>query len=284
MEKKFKLPNKKVLVKPVKRKSSLVPAGHENEFLFKHSKVTIDVPRTKTGSRVDPLNKEEREFFESPESGLALSKGDLSVYKQDNNYWKKFRVILDKNVRQLDLLNPMDYITYKVLLANNDIIAPDLGNKLSKGTYKFVIVEEGAEEEVKASKALTKKDAYMLLGKIMDSPTKMRNFLNVYQFTRKNGKSIAPNASKEFLQVETEKILDSDVAGFIGTLKDPSYDTKVLINKALLAKAMIREGLIYKTSEGIIVGNTLQEAVTFFDNDVNNEEILKIKARIENAD
>jgi hypothetical protein len=97
------------------------------------------------------------------------------------------------------------------------------------------------------------------------------------------GKTVTKNSKLEFLQVETEKVLEQDVQGFISTLEDPSYDTKVLIYQALEARAITREGLTYKTTEGVTIGENLQEAVAFFDNDVNNEEIFKIKARIENA-
>lgn len=280
----FKLPNKTVLVMPVKRKGSWLPAGHENEFLFKHSTYKVGVPRQgRNGELVDPLTKEERTFFESKASGLSLETGDLSIYKKDDNYWKNFIVTLDKNVIQLDLSNPMDYIRWKVLLTNKDHIAPSEAEAFSKGTYKFKIVEEGAIEEAKAKKVATKKDAYILFGKIMDSSTKLRNFLNVYYQTRKGNKSVTPNSSLEFLQVETEKVLEKDVQGFISTLEDPTYETKVLIYKALEARALSREGLTYKTTEGLVIGESLNEVVLFFDNDVNNEEVLRIKARIENA-
>ena len=276
--------NKKVLVSPIRRKGSFVPAGHENEFLFKHSTYKVGVPRQqRNGELVDPLTLEERTFFESKESGLSLDKGDLSIYKKDDNYWKNFIVTLDKNIMQLDLSNPMDYIRWRVLLTNKDIVAPSDKEKFGKGTYKFCISEEGAIEEAKAKKTATTKDAYMALGKIMDSPTKMRNFLNVYFFNRKGGKQISPNAKIEFLVTETEAVLEKDVAGFIATLSDESYDTKVLIYQALKAKAILRDGLTYKTTEDLEIGDTLEEAIEFFDNAINNEEIFKIKARIENS-
>jgi hypothetical protein len=278
------LQDKQLLVVPVKRKGSFVPAGHENEFLFKHSTYKIGVPRqARNGELVDPLTSEERAFFESKEAGLSLSKGDLSIYKKDNNFWKNFIVTLDKNVMQLNLNNPMDYIRWKVLLTNKDIIAPSEKEKFSKGTYKFAITEEGAMEEAKAKKALSTKDAYMAFGKIADSATKMRDFLNVYFFTRKGGKAIAPNAKLEFLVGETEKVLEKDVKGFIDTLGDKDYDVKVLIYQALKARAITREGLVYKTTEGESIGDNLEEAIAYFSNPINNEEIFKIKARIENA-
>lgn len=280
----FTLPQRTVMVIPVKRKGSFVPAGHENEFLFKHSTYKIGVPRQqRNGELVDPLTKEERTFFESKESGLSLEIGDLSIHKKDRNYWSDYIVTLDKNIMKLDLSKATDYIRYKVLLTNKDLIADSEAESLRKGTYKFKISEQGEIEEAKAKKTIGKKEAWMAFGKISDSSTKLRNFLNVYYFTRKGGKTIAPNASLEFLTVEADKILEKDPSGLVSTLKDVNYDTKVLIYQALAARALVREGLIYKTTEGLVVGDNLAEAVSFFADDNNNEEIFKIKARIENA-
>jgi hypothetical protein len=277
------LKNKKVLVMPVRRKGSWLPPGHENEFLFGKSTYKVIVPKNqRNGELVDPLTKEERTFFESPEAGLALEKGDLSIHKKKDNFWLNFKVTLDKNILELDLSKSMDYIRWKVLLTNKDIIAPSEKEKFAKGTYKYCISEENAIKEAEAAKVSTKKDAYMLLGKIMDSPTKMRNFLNVYFYNKPGRKSIAPDASKEFLQVETEKVLDNDVKGFIEVLQDKDYDTKILIYNALQARAIERDGLTFKTTEGLVIGNNLKEAASFFKDSINNEEVLRIKARIEN--
>jgi len=287
MEKKkegFSLPSKKVTVVPVRRSGGLVPIGHENDFLFKHSAVEYNVPRQqRNGELADPLTDEERTYFESKDSGLSLERGDLSIHKKDRNYWSTFTVKLDKNVLELDLSNPMDYIRWKVLLVNKDHVAPSEAEKFNKGTYKFAIVEEGAQEVAKAKVAVTKKDAYILLGTLLDSATKMKNFLGVYNSTKPGTKKIAPNASLEFLQIETEKALEENMSSFIEILRDKNYDTKILINQAMTAKALVREGLTYKTLEGLTIGDSLQDVVGFFGNKVNTEEVLKIKARIENS-
>ncbi len=84
----FTLPEKKVLVVPVRRKGRWLPDNHEASFLFKHSYFQVVVPKDgRTGELKDPLTKEERDYFESKDSGMALEKGDLSTLKKENNFY-----------------------------------------------------------------------------------------------------------------------------------------------------------------------------------------------------
>jgi len=214
----FTLPEKKVLVVPVRRKGRWLPDNHEASFLFKHSYFQVVVPKDgRNGELKDPLTKEERDYFESKASGLALEKGDLSTLKRENNYWSNFRVKLDKNVLQLDLSNAMDYLRYKVLAVNTEIIAPSAEDKYAKGTYRF------------------------------------------------------------------EKLIENDLLGFLKLADDKDYDKKVLIFTAQRAGALVREGMTFKIPDGAVIGDNLQEVITFFDNPANSEEVIKLKARIENS-
>jgi hypothetical protein len=276
------LTNKKVYVVPVKRGSEWLPKGHEAEFLFGKAYFEVTVPRkVSNGELVDPLTPEERAYFESEESNLSLKVGDLSIYKEKSNYWNKFRLKLDKSVLVLDLSNPMDYIKYKVLLTNkNSIAGPD--DQIYK-THKFQIKEEGHENEAKVKSAADNMEAYKLFGKMEDSPTKMRNFLNVYQMEKPGGKSVPAKATREFLIAEVEKVVEGDKTTFLKILKDDNYEKKVLIYQALKAKALVRDGLKFKTPEDSIIGNNLKEAMDYLYDPLNSEELLKVKARIDNS-
>jgi hypothetical protein len=279
----FRLPDKKVMVVPVRRKGGWLPDGHAASFLHNQAYWDFMVKESAAGGYTDPLTKEEREFFESRESGLALKQGDLNVHKKEDNYWDDFRVKLRDEVKVLDLSNPKEYLIYKMLLTNTETIAPSAAEKFKKGTYKFVIVDEGYGNEEKVQAASNKKEAYRFFGKIDNSPQKMKDFLNVYYTLKPGGKSVAPNAKQDFLIAEIEKIIDTDLTDFLRLAKDPDYDKKVLVFSALKARALHREGMVFKTEEGRELGNSVEAVISFMDNPENTEEVLKIKARIENA-
>ena len=284
-EKVFALPNRKVMVTPIRRKGGWVDVTSENNFLFKHAYFKLIVPMSKfrKDTLVDPLTKAERTFFESSEAGLGLNTGDLLIHNKTATFWKEFSVRLDKNIMVLDLSDPMDYITYKVLLVNTGLIAPSAEQKTGKATYKYAIVEEGHDANVKVKAASNKKEAWKFFGKIDEDTQKMRDFLGIYTTLKPKGKSLPPNAKKSFLISQLEGIIENDLAGFLAVAKDKDYNKKVLITNALNAKALMREGLTFKTPEDRVIGDSMKEVINFFNDPKNNEEIIKMKARIDNS-
>ena len=111
----------------------------------------------------------------------------------------------------------------------------------------------------------------------------MKNFLNVYYTQKPGGKQVPPNAKREFLIAEIEKLIEVDLLGFLKLVDDTDYDKKVLIFTAQRAGALVREGMTFKIPDGAVIGDSLQEVITFFDNPANSEEVIKLKARIENS-
>jgi len=276
--------DKKLLIVPVRRKSGWLPEGHAAQFLHGNSYWRAVVKKdAKTGLFVDPLNNDERMFFESPDSGMALKQGDLSIYKDDKNYWSSYTVKLKDEVTVLDLSNPKDYITWKVLLTCSDTIAPYAEDKYKKASYKFCIQEEGYQDEERVKSSNEKKEAYKFLGKIDNSPSKMKDFLGLYLTNKPGGKSIPPDAKQEFLINQLDKIIETDLKTFNALANDKDYEKKVLILNGMRAKAIKREGMEFKTPEGQSMGLNLQEAIAYLDNPIHSDEVIKIKQRIENA-
>ena len=280
----FTLPDKKVMVVPVRRKGQWLPEGHAAAFLHGQSYWEYPVKREqKTGILIDPLTDAERKFFESVDANMALVTGDLSIHKREQNYWTDFKVRLRNEIKVLDLSKPEEYIIYKVLLTNDGTIAPSEAEKFGKGTYKFAIVEEGYQNTEKVKSAGSKMEAYKFFGKIESSPSKMKEFLNVYYTQKPGGKSVPPNAKQEFLIAEVEKLLEVDLDGFLSLAKDKDFDKKVLVYSGLTSKAIVREGMEYKTPEGTSMGVNLQEAISFLDNPAHSDDVIRIKSRIETA-
>jgi len=133
------LENKKIKVRPIKRGSEWLPAGHDGEFLFTDAAWSTDLPvNHNTGSREVIFSKEEIEVIERE---LNLPAGDMNFYDKDKGFWaynKKARVMLNKEERVLDLMNIIDLIHYRIL-KKSKFIAPNWKDRFQSGAYKFAL-------------------------------------------------------------------------------------------------------------------------------------------------
>ncbi len=267
------LKNKKILVKPIFRNNGNFPKGHDGEFMFTDTVWSTDLrPEPGTNRYKAILTEDERLVFERT---LNLEPGSMSFYKK-TGFWPKFRVKLTKEGKTLNLSEPLDYLEYLVLLADRRI-APNWNAKYDSGEYKFALVDE--EETIKdnVNKSDLNKKAYKYLGKIEDSVEDMTMVI------RLASNKIVKSKDLEFLQSEVQKIIDTNIKGFVEVMEDKSFGTKAFINKALDAKALdrtVKGG--YALKGGDEIGRTLSETVEFLESNKNQDIFLKLKAQIEN--
>lgn len=107
------------------------------------------VPKLSSGSYVNVLTNQEKTCIEE---ALGLEVNALSIYKKQDNFWDNFNVRLTKQDTVLNLSRPEDYLKYKVLLANKNIIASSIQELEDhpKASYQFVIINE--QDETKKAK------------------------------------------------------------------------------------------------------------------------------------
>lgn len=280
----FTLPNKKVRVVPVIKKGWL-PSGHEAEFLFQTAQHVFTVPKSaRTGTYLNPFTPEEQEHLEN-HPALSLSEGDLSVHKTTNNYWKTGKGIggfkpikLGKDPITLNLADPMDYITYKVLLLNKDYVAPSAKDARGKLSYKYMIVDFEYEDERLSSEANLFADAYSKYATIREDKSTLIDVL----FLIKNQR-VSPTSKLEWLQGEIGKILSKSPKRFLEVVNDPTMQTKLLLSKGIQANAILRDGTVYRTAGGDLMGTTTEQAVDFLNNKSNSDHRMVIEARVNKA-
>ena len=197
---------------------------------------TYVVPMLRSGQLKDVLTKDEKSFLESY---LGLEDNALSVYNIENNFWKKFKVTVRKEGDSLNLSDGMDYIRYKVLLANTDLIAPSLQalEDRPKSTYEFVLIKESESVGATKAKIDTKKEAYKVWGKIDDKADMLRVIIET--LTRK---PVSSAASVDTLNVTVEGLIEKDPKMFLKVANDEYLPTKVLIRNGIEAGVIINRG------------------------------------------
>jgi len=260
----FTLPNEEIIVKFIARKKGMAAHVADNHVIaggmMSKSKLKYQAPIQSNGAIANILTKAEKNYLEEA-TGL-----NLSVY---GDFFKTFFVSLFKDdaSNHFKLWDPMDFISYKILMACTNEIAPDWEARNLNPEYRFAITRVGEVQDEKKKKLDVKKKAFKLYGKIEDDKGKL---ISVLKLLTNNPIAIVDTAPKAFLDV----------------VEDPNFETKALINRGMEARVILKEGNQYSTNDGIILSTsgeiaTFAAAVRFLNDDKNQEIRLFIEARID---
>lgn len=252
----FTLPDKVIKVKYIKRKRGMASDVSDDHVIsggmLNGSIKKFQAPLLSNGTIANVLTKDEKTYLESV-TGL-----NLSVY---GDFWLNHFVTLFKDDNQFDLSNPIDYISYKIMLFLKDDIAPSWDERNKKQTYQFVITSDEEEFVEKKQKYDSKKEAFKLYGKIEDDKDKIIGVLSLL-----TNKPIAETSKLSWLQAQLEEFIDSKPQSFIELMKDKFIDTKLLIQEGIKSKVILKKGNKYSTIDGLDLCENGQ--VASFDNAV----------------
>jgi len=271
----FTLPEKTVTIKYINRKKGMASNVGDDHVIsggmLSGSVKRFQVPLLRNGSLKNVLTNDEKEVLES-QTGL-----NLSIYGE---FWTNHFVALFKDDNRLDLSNPMDYISYKILMSLKDDIAPSWGERNLKQTYQFVITSSDEELTEKKQGLDNKKEAFKLYGKIEDDKEKLIGILKLL-----TNKPISKDATLKWLQSQVEEFLDKKPESFVAMLKDSKLETKLLIQSAEDKGVILKSGNKYATSDGLDLCEngqipTFENAIAYLDNPKHQEVRSLIEAKL----
>jgi len=245
---------------------------------------TYVVPRLRNGQYMNILTDSEMAYLEHI---MRLEPGALSIYNKVNNFWDDSNeqgvgsVTLHKQNNYLDLSDPIDYIKYKVLLANKDYICPSLQEleDRPKATYQFVIVSENAETQMNLSKNDAKRQSYIQYGKISEDSDTLRTILEIL-----TGRPVGSMTKLDFLQAKTMDEIEKDPRRFLSIIKDELLPAKVLIKKSVEAGLVTKRNDLYYYESQPMCDNgedsTLTNAARYITNIKRQELKYSLEARL----
>lgn len=199
-----------------------------------------------TGAYKNVLTNDEKDFLEE---ALGLDYNALSVYKKENNYWDNYYVrITTKDGLWLDLSDPEDYIKYKVLLANTELVAPSVQERIErpKVTYLYEIVRPSEETSLENAKMDATMASYKEFGKIENDLDTMRVLCELL-----DSRPYAANTKADFLRSRINTLIQANPKVFLNNITDPMLHTKVILRRATeLGKVSMRGDYYYLASDG----------------------------------
>lgn len=276
------LRNERVVVRHIPRESRMtgnnprhVLSGGMAESAYR----MLTVPMLRSGQIVDVLTNNEKEYLEK---ALGLPDNGLSIYRTENNFWSNFFVRLEKTENILDLSNPMDYIKYKTLLANKNLICPNLKTLQDspKTTYEYVIIAEGEESKASMKRISARKEAYKEYGKIENDKDTLRLIVETM-----TSRPVASTTKLEQLAEKIDNLIENDAKMFLSIIQDPLLSTKVLIRNAIEAGVISdRGGMLYMRADNLPLCDggdpTLSVAAQYLNQPKNQELKLGIDAKV----
>ncbi len=284
------LRNERVIVRFLKKQSNMYtnPRHVFSGGMGENSVKTFVVPKLSSGSYVNVLTNSEKAFLEN---FMGLEYDDLSVYKKKDNFWDDSNengintVHLLKQDNYFNLADPQEYIKYKILLANKDMIAPSLKEleDRPKATYQFVIISEGEENKRAQTGMSYTMQCYKEYGKIEDNINLMRTIIEII-----DGRPTSSNSKLEFLQVKCNEMIQNDPKRFLAVVTDPLLNTKSMIKQAIEAGIIANRGnFLYLRSDNTPLCEqnedpTLSFASKFLNNPKHQDILFAIQAKLNN--
>jgi hypothetical protein len=275
LESKFTLPETKVTVKYIKRKKGMASNVSEDHVIsggmLSGAIKKYYTPLMRNGSLANVLSKDEKEYLEGV-TGLKLS-----IYE---SFWKEHYVSLFKDDNTLSLDNPLDYISYKILLSYKNEICPNWKDRNEKQTYEFVIVSGDEELTEKKVGFDSKKEAFKLYGKIEEDKDKLLGILKLL-----TNKPISSESTLKWIQTKIEEFIDIKPQSFVDLIKDSKFETKLLIQEAEEKGVIKKIGNKYSTSDGLDLSEnsqipTFENTISYLDNPKHQDVRGIIEAKL----
>jgi hypothetical protein len=221
---------------------------------------------------------------------MGLEVGALNVYNKTNNFWDNTteggisRVRLSKQNNHLNLNNPIDYIKYKILLANKDLVAPNLQTLQDrpKATYRFVLVADNEVNAVSKAKMSNKAQCYVEYGKYESNEEVLRMVIETL-----TSKPLANNTKLDFLQTKIGELIDADSKLFLRVIQDPLLKTRILIKKCIEQGFISKRGdFLYLRSDNtpLCEGGeepTMTVAAKYLNNPKRQDMKLSLEAKLQ---
>lgn len=242
------LRNEKIYVRWIPKKIYGIPDDKQhvaNGGRVDGATTTLVVPMLRsTKNYKNVLTKDEMAFFEKE---LGLDFGALSVYNTENNFWDNYKIELGKEGMTLDLSVPTDYIKWKVLIANNEIVAPSVQERMErpKVTYEYEIVRKDEEDKAENETMDATITCYKEFGKIEDDKDTLRTLIELL-----DGRPYDRNNTMAFFKARANKLIQSNPKVFLRQITDPMLHIKMIIKRSVeLGKVSVRGDWYYLKSD-----------------------------------
>ena len=259
---------------PIKR-TGWLPSGHDGEYKFTGCETWLVPFRSiDTGQRNTGLDEATERRLEK---AMRMPVESLSKYNED--YWGKYQIRIGKEGKVFDTKNPKDELDLCVCRVNPLIAKSKADIAYSPGA-QFYISSEQDEAKSKNIEEKEERKAIKKYGTL--SLDEMLDVLRVY--AHGEGKQ-----NTRYTKSTPLDLVESDLYGrvkenpeeFLRIVEDKSFKTRVLIDKLVTKRILIRSGSKYIVHGGDSIGSTLQDTIDYLETPQNQDVLISLKQKLE---
>ncbi|MCK4500916.1 hypothetical protein KAU11_10480 [Candidatus Babeliales bacterium] len=265
--------------------SSWIPEGKDGHKRWESTSTTYDAPLTRSG--VKPILTQEEQAFLENRLGPDKPKGWMNPNKMVDNAWtgsrNRFKVAIPfPEGLRLDLSNDIEFIQFKILLANNRDIAESYESS-KEGKFLFYLEKESDKNRAAGDKMKIKMAVHSKFAEVSVSFSKIYNFF-VVAF-RGNVAKLPFDEELEESKIALYEYTEANPQMFLDVLNDKDYKYKVIYFKGLVKGAFVKNNGEIRASyiNGASVGRTIEDVVEYIERiekEENPQEFHKLMERI----
>ncbi|MFA5396906.1 MAG: hypothetical protein WC346_12935 [Methanogenium sp.] len=220
---------------------------------------------TRSGSLYTGLSTatpEERATKERLEQALGQ---DLSPMSK---FWESYFIRIGSTDIFIDPSTPRGELDY-LFLKKHKRIASTVNKVLP--SHDFVLIDENEEAKVVNEYNRNKRQAFKELDKM--SPSDKRRALRIYGFNPET-------STDEMIENRLTDLIEKDPKKFFSLWVDnKKRDTEFLIKQGVALNVLSKNKTVYKYGQDVI-GHTLEDAIDYLDNPINQETKIAIQKNI----
>jgi len=194
--------------------------------------------------------------------------------KPQSDFWDSFTIwINDSGELRLDTEgSPEDELKYYFLRNHKDVAQ---GLKDRKPSADYVLLQEETEAKEQNVKARIKRKAMVEFSKL--TPSQMRKALRLYGYN-------STNVSEEIVENRLFDLVEENPQRFLTIwVNNTNKDIQFLIEEAVAKNILRKNKTMYKYGTDVI-GSTLDDAIIYLSNPVNNDVRIAILSQLENKE
>jgi len=281
----FTLPEETVKVKVTDSyKSTWIPEGKDGHLRWEGTSTSYPAPFNYSGV-VKVLTDEEQVYLEKV---LDSSRGPgwLSHTLLNGNVWKTDRRFVVSipypESLELNLNNPLEYVHYKILLANSRDIAPSY-EESKGGEFLFYLEKSSEVNQSLNSKMEIKLNVLSLFSEVSVSFSKIYNFFLVAYMGR--GANLPLEGNLEAAKLQLYSYTEDHSEMFLDIMKDVDYKYKVIYYRGLHKGAFVKQSgeIRANYANGTVIGRSIQDVVKYIkklESLEDQKELQLLKERI----